>query len=324
MRGSASASAAAAFTTRPRPHRGGGRPRAPRAAAACRRLLRRARSAQPPGSAADLRDDAAHPGPAQSAALGQEVRDRVGRPPQGHRRQTVADDHDERHRVRVPHQLAAEQEPRPSQRIRERRLAAQRNRLEAPPGKRDARRRRQRDRRLGHPAAERDQRDLVAAARRVLEQLEHHALHLLDHPLGVHRPAVVDDEADRERRAVLAGPCGGDRRRDLDRARPGRRGPHRRVERQVHVAGPREPVAEYFPAASADERACPTPRPCPFDRGRRGGGARTRRPGRRRPPRRPASPRALRSSSVYDVARSSTFFRLTSISSASSSSRWRT
>ena len=89
-------------------------------------------------------------------------------------------------------------------RVAERRLPAERDLLQPVPRPRAARRRRQRDRRLGQAALERDQRNLVAAPGRVLEQLEDDALHLLDHPLGVHRPAVVDHEADAERRAVLA------------------------------------------------------------------------------------------------------------------------
>ena len=67
-----------------------------------------------------------------------------------------------------------------------------------------ARREGKRNRSLGHASSEGDERDAVAAAGRVLEQPEHDALRLLDHALGVHRPGVVDHEADGERGAVLA------------------------------------------------------------------------------------------------------------------------
>ena len=50
---------------------------------------------------------------------------------------------------------------------------------------------------------------------------------------------------------------------DLDRGprRPHERSPHRGVERQVVIAGAREPVTRVLPAAPVDERPRPTSEP---------------------------------------------------------------
>src|SRR5262249_54818794 len=91
---------------------------------------------------------------------------------------------------------------------------------------------------------------------RAVEELEDDALHLLDHPLGVYRPAVVDDEADAERRAVLAHLAAEVSALHLHRCsgRAKHRRPHGRVERDVRVAGPGEPVPRGLAAATIHER----------------------------------------------------------------------
>ena len=214
--------------------------------------------------------------------------------PERHRRLAVGDADDERHGVRVLRQLLAEQDPRAAKRVGERGLARERDPLEPPRRSGERRRERQRDRRLGDSAAERDERDLVAAAGRVLEQPEHDPLRLLDHPLGVHRPRVVDDEADRERRAVLAhlppqvGRLDPDRRDR--RASPPPAASRRPRRRSRAAAG--EPVARVLALPVARERARATPGPRALDAVAREPRARRRRPRSRRAGRFPAHPSA--------------------------------
>jgi hypothetical protein len=96
---------------------------------------------------------------------------------------------------------------------------------------------------------------------RVFEQAESEAFHLLDHLLGVHGVAVVDDEADGERRSVLAHLTAEVFRRNSERSSSRAEGgcAQGRVEGDVAVAAPREPVARVLPLASPHERACPPP-----------------------------------------------------------------
>jgi hypothetical protein len=192
-----------------------------------------------------LRDHATDPSAAQRARLGDCVGDGSAARPERHRRNPVGDEHDQRNGVRVPDQLAPQEQPRAPQRVGERRLAAERDLLQAAARARAAAGRREHDRALRDPALESDERDLVPAPRRLVQEFEDDALHPLDHPFGVHRPAVVDDEADAERRAVLAHAApqilGPHRQRRTARARG--RGAERRVDGEVVVPVPREPVA---------------------------------------------------------------------------------
>ena len=92
------------------------------------------------------------------------------------------------------------------------------------------------------------------------------ALHLLDHPLGVHRVAVVDDEARPRTASGARGPCGGDPPVPPRCARPaaGAR-PRRAASRRARDRRRRDRASrwrEYLPAPQADERAL-----APADRG---------------------------------------------------------
>ena len=133
IRGSASASAAAAFTPPPRRRRSR-RSAASRAsgsrrpAALLRQCLRAACALR-----RDLGHHAADPSAPQRARLGEYVGDRVAAAPHRHGRQAVADDDHERDGVRMPEQLGAQEQPGPPQRVRERRLAAERDLLQPPP-----------------------------------------------------------------------------------------------------------------------------------------------------------------------------------------------
>src|SRR5581483_567072 len=173
-----------------------------------------------------------------------------------HRRQPIGDCDHERHGIQALHQLTPQQQAGAAQRVRERRLAAQRDLLQPPPRTRAARRRRQHDRPLRDAALEGDERDLVTAPSRVLEQLEDDPLHLLDHPLRVHRPAVVDDEAHSVRRPVLAEPPAEVLRADPERplARAYGCRAQRRVDRQVAIPPPGQPMPAVLAAPAPDER----------------------------------------------------------------------
>jgi len=83
----------------------------------------------------------------------------------------------------------------------------------------------------------------------------------------MHRPAVVDDEADAERRAVLANLAAEVVTAYLDRcsARTHECRPQCGVERDVMVARPREPVPRVPAAAPTDEGARPPPEPCALE-----------------------------------------------------------
>src|SRR5262249_8996945 len=148
------------------------------------------------------------------------------------------------------------------------------------------------------------------------------ALRLLDHALGVYRPAVVDDEADAEGRTVLPDPPPEVFRAHGQRQGAGARrgGTQGRVDSDVVVARPRQAMPRVFPAPTADEGARAPAEPCslqtvaPPRAGEDGGWVDAHRLDRR------DGVRPALELGPY-LARPAAFFGVTSTSSASSSSR---